>query len=135
MINLFHINHYNIDTSKFDHVLNGSIVSDFEKEFCKYVGADYACGVNSATNAIFLSLLGKEQTVSIPSIIPYVVLNAITLGGNNIRFTDDDAYLVSSAYDNKINLYEVASGTLIRTFSEHSDKIVNLYLIHSINQF
>ena len=107
MINLFHINHYNIDTSKFDHVLNGSIVSDFEKEFCKYVGADYACGVNSATNAIFLSLLGKEQTVSIPSIIPYVVLNAITLGGNNIRFTDDvdwvgDSYILHRFEDYKI---------------------------------
>ena len=107
MINLFHINHYNIDTSKFDHVLNGSIVSDFESEFCKYVGADYGCGVNSATNAIFLSLLRKEQTVSVPSIIPYVVLNAITLGGNNINFTDDvdwvgDSYILHRFEDYKI---------------------------------
>ena len=30
-----------------------------EKEIADYVGAKYACSVNSATNAIFLSLLNK----------------------------------------------------------------------------
>ena len=107
MINLFHINHYNIDTSKFDHVLNGSIVSDFENEFCRYVGAEHGCGVNSATNAIFLSLLGKNKTISVPSVIPYVVLNAITLSGNDIDFVDNVDWVGDSYVLHKFNDYKI----------------------------
>ena len=36
---------------------------EFEDQFCKYVGAKYGCGVNSATNAIFLSLLPPVYTL------------------------------------------------------------------------
>ena len=89
MIKLFNINNYVIDTSKFNNVLNGEIVYKFENEFAKYVGAKYACGVNSATNAIFLSLLNKSTEINVPSIIPPVVLNAILLSGNSIKFQDN----------------------------------------------
>ena len=39
MINLFHINNYTIDTSKFSNLLHDSIVQEFECAFAEYVGA------------------------------------------------------------------------------------------------
>ena len=107
MINLFNINHYTIDTSTFDHVLNGSVVSDFENKFCEYVGAKYGCGVNSATNAIFLSLLDKDQTVTVPSVIPYVVLNAILLSGNSIKFEDNTSWVGDSYVLHRFEDYKI----------------------------
>jgi len=89
MIPLFNINNHIIDTSGFDHALHGSVVTEFEEEFARYVGAKYACSVSSATNAIFLSLLNKHQEVCVPSMIPPVVLNSIINSGNTIAFRDD----------------------------------------------
>ena len=60
MIQLFHINNHIIDTSEFSNLLHDDIVSEFENKFAQYVGAKYACSVNSATNAIFLSMLDKN---------------------------------------------------------------------------
>ncbi len=89
MIQLFNITNHVIDTSKFSHYLHGTIVEEFENNFLEYVGAKYACSVNSATNAIFLMLLNKNITVKVPSLIPPVVLNAVITSGNKIQFTDD----------------------------------------------
>ena len=89
MIQLFNIPNYTVDTSTFSHYLHGSNVTDFENKFAEYVGAKYACSVNSATNAIFLMLLGKDTTVDVPSMIPPVVLNAVLTSGNKVNFTDD----------------------------------------------
>ena len=77
MISLFHVPNYKIDTSKFSNLLHDNVVNAFEEEFCEYVGAKYGCSFNSATNAIFLALLGKDQIVNVPSVIPPVVCNAI----------------------------------------------------------
>lgn len=107
MINLFNINHYTINTKDFDNVLNGKIVKSFENSFAKYVGAKYACGVNSATNAIFLSMLGKNTTVTIPSIIPPVVLNAILLSGNKIKFKDDTSWVGGSYVLHRFEDYKI----------------------------
>lgn len=96
MIQLFNINDYVIDTSTFDHCLHGSIVEEFENKFCEYVGAKYACSLSSATNAIFLSFLDKQKTVTIPSMIPAVVPNALINAGNNIVFSDDTEWVGSS---------------------------------------
>jgi dTDP-4-amino-4,6-dideoxygalactose transaminase len=89
MIQLFNINNHIIDTSEFSHLLHGGVVIEFEKKIAEYVGAKYACSVNSATNAIFLSLLNKDVTVKLPSMIPPVVANAILTSGNYINFIDD----------------------------------------------
>ena len=107
MINLFNINNHRIDTSKFNHYLHGSIVSEFEDNFCEYVGAKYACSINIATNAIFLSLLNKNQYVKVPSMIPPVVCNAIVTSGNKLGFSDDvdwvgDSYILHKFKDYKI---------------------------------
>lgn len=94
MISLFNIPQYTIDTSKFKNLLHDKVVEDFTQEFCKYVGASYGCAVNSATNAIFLALENKKNiNVSIPSMIPPVVGNAVKLAGGNLKFTDDTEWV------------------------------------------
>lgn len=96
MINLFNIPNYTIETSKFNNYLHDNIVEEFESNFRDYVGAKYSCSVNSATSAIFLSLLNKETTIKIPSIIPPVVCNAILTSGNKISFIDDIEWVGNS---------------------------------------
>jgi len=107
MIQLFNINKHIIDTSEFSNLLHDKIVTDFEREFASYVGAKYACSVNSATNAIFLSMLNKNTIVDIPSMIPPVVANAIITSGNRVRFYDDidwvgHSYILHTFEDYKI---------------------------------
>lgn len=85
-----------IDTSSFSNLLHDEVVGEFEREISAYVGAKYCCSVNSATSAIFLILLGKKQEVSVPSMIPPVVLNAILTSGNSIKFRDDVNWIGNS---------------------------------------
>ena len=107
MVNLFHIPNYKINTSNFSHYLHGDIVTQFESKFCKYVGAKYACTVNSATNAIFLTMLGQQTTVNIPSMIPPVVANALITSGNSINFTDDVDWVGDSYTLHKFDDYKI----------------------------
>ena len=107
MIQLFNISNHIIDTSEFSNLLHDDIVSDFENKFAQYVGAKYACSVNSATNAIFLSMLNKNTVGGIPSMIPPVVANAIITSGNEVRFYDDvdwvgHSYILHEFEDYKI---------------------------------
>ena len=107
LINLFNIPSYTIDTSNFSHLLHDEVVDQFENEFCEYVGAQYACSVSSATNAIFLTFLNKGLTVDVPSIIPPVVCNGLITGGNNVNFVDNiewvgDSYVLHSFDDYKV---------------------------------
>jgi len=107
MIQLFNVNNHTIDTSKFSNLLHDKNVIELEEKIANYVGAKYACSVNSATNAIFLSLLDKNVNVNLPSIIPPVVANAILTSGNRIRFVDDvdwvgDSYVLHEFEDYKI---------------------------------
>ena len=98
MIDLFNINRYAIDTAEFKNVLHDNIVQEFEEEFAQYVGAKYACSVNSASNAIFLTFsefmvpvaVGRiPYVIKIPSIIPPVVPNSLIKAGVCVEFTDD----------------------------------------------
>ena len=107
MIQLFKVGNHNIDTSKFSNLLHDNVVEEFEKTIADYVGAKYACSINSATNAIFLSMLNKNVTVDLPSMIPPVVANAILTSGNKINFIDDvdwvgDSYVLHRFDDYKI---------------------------------
>lgn len=88
MIQLFNINNYVIDTEKLGNHLHGKAVDELEKTVCEYVGAKHGCALGSATNAIFLAFENKDQIVTIPSILPSVVPNALLLGGNRLRFCD-----------------------------------------------
>ena len=65
MIQLFNINNHIIDTSEFSNLLHDDVVIKFERIIAQYVGAKYACSVNSATSAIFLSLLNKNVIVDL----------------------------------------------------------------------
>lgn len=107
MIQLFNPDNYVIDTSKFSNILHDKIVTEFEESFSNYVGAKYACSINSATNAIFLLFLNKNITVNVPSMIPPVVLNALITSGNKLSFIDDvdwvgGSYILHQFEDYKI---------------------------------
>ena len=89
MIQLFNIDNHIIDTSEFSHLLHDRVVIEFEKKIAKYVGAKYACAVNSATSAIFLSFVEKNVVPDLPSILPPVVVNSIITSGNEFKFYDN----------------------------------------------
>ena len=115
MIQLFNINSHNIDTSEFSNLLHDDCVEEFEKKIAQYVGAKYACSVNSATSAIFLIMKEKRTyvrepvTINIPSMIPPVVANAALTSGffHELNFVDDvdwvgDSYVLYQFDDYKI---------------------------------
>jgi len=93
MINLFEFDNHVIDTSTFDHLLHGQIVSDFEQQICEYVGAKYAVSFFSASYALYAimksSVIQTPNCISIPSMIPPVVPNVLVDAGCDIRFTND----------------------------------------------
>lgn len=115
MIQLFHIPNHKIDTSNFSHSLHDKSVEELEKKIADYVGAKYACAVNSATNAIFLIMRDKRpnartrMVVDLPSMIPPVVANAILTSGfhNEINFTDDILWMGDSYILHKFDDYKV----------------------------
>jgi dTDP-4-amino-4,6-dideoxygalactose transaminase len=107
MINLFNLPNYKIDTSKFSHLLHDKIVSEFENNFCDYVGAKYGCTINSATNAIFLTFLNKNITVDVPSMIPPVVCNALMTSGNKVNFVDNFEWIGNSYVLHDFGEYKV----------------------------
>ena len=100
MIQLFNINNYILDTSRYSNLLHDKVVTEFEETIADYVGAKYAVSFNSATSAIFLLLSRyNDITIKVPSMIPPVVLNAIITSGNRYEFYDDvnwvgDSYLL-----------------------------------------
>ena len=115
MIQLFNINSHNIDTSEFSNLLHDDCVEEFEKKIANYVGAKYACSVNSATSAIFLIMKEKRTYVrepvkiNIPSMIPPVVANAALTSGffHKLNFVDDvdwmgDSYVLHQFKDFKV---------------------------------
>ena len=111
MIQLFNVNNHIIDTSEFSNMLHDDIVTQYEKEIANYVGAKYACAVNSATNAIFLTMVMEKymnpRVIKIPSIIPPVVANAIITSGNKVEFTDNVEWVGDSYVLHKFRTYKV----------------------------
>ena len=95
-INLFNIPNHLIDTSKFNNLLHGDIIEQFESNFRKYVNAQYSVSLNSATNAIYLisKLWGSDS--KIPTLIPPVVANAILTAGNSLSFKDNTEWIGNS---------------------------------------
>ena len=89
MINLFNINQHSVNTYNFTSLLHDRCVSELEEKIADFVGAKYAVSLNSATSAIFLSLLNLKTKITIPSIIPPVVANAVITSGNKLEFNDD----------------------------------------------
>ena len=107
MIQLFNVNNHIVDTSNFSNLLHDSVVIEFEEMIADYVGAKYACSINSATNAIFLALLNKKVIVNLPSMIPPVVANAIITSGNKINFKDDIDWIGHSYILHRFDDYKI----------------------------
>ncbi len=108
MVNLFHIPKHTISTRHISNLLQDKVVTDFENTIADYVGANYACSLNSATNAIFLSFMyNQPKVVTLPSIIPPVVINATLQSFNTVVFKDDvnwvgGSYILHQYADYKI---------------------------------
>ena len=107
MIQLFNVSNHIIDTSEFSNLLHDEVVVELERKIAQYVGAKYACAVNSATSAIFLSFVEKNVVPDLPSILPPVVVNAIITSGNEVKFSDNvewvgDSYVLHQFKDYKI---------------------------------
>jgi len=111
MIQLFNVNNHIIDTSEFSNMLHDKIVIEYEKKIADYVGAKYACAINSATNAIFLTMVMEKymnsRVIKIPSIIPPVVANAIITSGNKVEFTDNVEWVGDSYILHEFRTYKV----------------------------
>ena len=127
-ISLFHIEPYTIDTGSFDNLLHGKVVRQFEKEFCDYVGAKYACSMSSATNAIFLSLISKSEPddfIVLPSILPPVVANACYHAELNVSFVDNVDWVgwsyVLHTYGNGSRIIDSAQRVDRGQFSEEAN--------------
>lgn len=152
MIDLFHIPNHTIDTSKWTHALHDKGVEEFEARVAEYVGAKYACGVNSATNAITL-ILKKEgfanitqantatppefypRQITIPSVIPPVVCNAIyATECCSIRFKDDidwvgDSYVLHEFDDYKVidSAQKIEKGQFIKEANSEDVMLFSFY--------
>lgn len=108
MIKLMHINDYVVDTSKFSPLLHDKIVDEFENKIADYVGAKYACSFHSATAAIFLALSTEEKTkITIPSVIPPVVANAIIHSGHELSYRDDVEWVGNSYILHQFDDYKI----------------------------
>lgn len=101
MIRLFSIPKLGlVNLDQVDHLINGQAVKWFENDFKDYVEYKYAVGTSSCTIAIEVVLnflLYKEDKrmidVTIPSIIPPVVPNAVYRAGVNWRWTDNPYWI------------------------------------------
>jgi len=134
MINLFHIPSHKIDTANYQNMLHDKVVVEFEEKIAKYVGAKYACSVNSATNAIFLTFLNAKTTVTVPSMIPPVVLNALITSGNKIKFKDNidwvgDSYILHEFDNYKIvdSAQKVEKGQFIKECNDNDLLLLSFY--------
>lgn len=93
MINLFYIPTHTIDTGKFKNLLHDQVVTDFENRFAEYVGAKYAVSFDSASSAILLAFFNEYKQVSIPSLLPPVVANALFLSPCHVTFEDNTRWV------------------------------------------
>jgi len=125
MINLFNINHYEIDTSRFSNLLHDEVVTDFEHKFAEYVGAKHACSANSASSLLFIALSKLNTTISIPSTIPSVVPNVIINSGNKIEFYDDIEW-VGKSYRLYENIIDSAQEVTRNQYKKHGDPLAQM---------
>jgi dTDP-4-amino-4,6-dideoxygalactose transaminase len=135
MINLFKIPNYQLP------YLNGKVLNDgveeFENKFAEYVGSKYACGISSATNAIFLLLKyfleDGDNTTNISTIMPPVVANAITLSGQKLVLESESSW-VGNAYFLKSNeefsILDSAQQIFRNQFSYHKDSDLVVYSMY-----
>lgn len=104
MINLFSFFRGNINSTQFKNLIYDDIVDQLEEELSKYIGVKYVALLNNATTAITLALQRKyyfSRPISIPSILPPVVANAIKASDNFLNFLDNIDWVGSDYYLDK----------------------------------
>ncbi len=89
-----------IQTLQSDFLTQGPRIAEFEKNFAKYTGAEYAVAVSNGTAALHLSLIalgiGKGDNVITTPITFAATANAALYTGANVHFADidPDTYLI-----------------------------------------
>ena len=130
MIPLFHINNHTIYTGNLGNHLHGPDVDEFTSNFCNYVGTKYGCPISSATNGIFLAFEGKEELVTIPSVLPPVVFNALHHAGQQIQYKDDVEWVGGSYELHDFGSYKVvdsAQRVQRNQFEEVNDEDIMIF--------
>ncbi|MFY0642743.1 MAG: UDP-4-amino-4,6-dideoxy-N-acetyl-beta-L-altrosamine transaminase [Bermanella sp.] len=84
-----------IKVLKSDYLTQGSLVTEFERAVCRYVNAEYAVAVNSATSALHLACLAcdlsEDDTVWVPAISFVASANCARYCQSKVDFIDVDA--------------------------------------------
>lgn len=89
-----------IETLKSDYLTQGPKISEFEKRFAEYVGAEYAVAVNNATSALHLATtaLGVQpgDRVIVTPMTFAASANCVRYCGGEVKFCDidPDTYLM-----------------------------------------
>tara|TARA_Y100000034_G_C6905707_1_gene420173 strand:+ start:1925 stop:3001 length:1077 start_codon:yes stop_codon:yes gene_type:complete len=89
--------------------ISGKYVQEFEKEFSKFIGTEYAVAVNSGTSALHLSLLalgvGEGDEVIVPPMTFFATIEAVLYVGAKPIFVDiNDVYTIDpQKIEEKIN--------------------------------
>ena len=80
-----------LDKSAFS---NGMFVEHFEKDFSKYIGANYCLAVNNGTSALHIALLAlnikDKDEVLVPSFSFFATCESVSLTGAKPIFVDSD---------------------------------------------
>lgn len=94
----------------------------FEKEFAFYLGADYACAVNSCTSALHLAVeacgIKKGDKVLVPTM-------TFTASAEVLRYVGADPVFIDVEYDTRLISPEI----LMNAINEHPD-VKALILVH-----
>ena len=96
----------------------GKDLQIFEKNFAKYIGTQYAIGVNSGTDALFIAMralgIGKGDVIFVPSMTFIASLEAIKRTGARPFLLDigEDGLIDSNGYTDKIEPNETIKGVM-----------------------
>lgn len=136
-IELFNIPNYQVDTSKYSNLLHDNVVKQLEEKFAEYVGAEHAVALNSATSALFLicslyklTSRGETKVISLPSLIPQVVPNAVINAGCEVNFIDyaewvGHSYLFTTVKD--IRIIDSAQEVYEGQFKQYNSNDIIIY--------
>jgi UDP-4-amino-4,6-dideoxy-N-acetyl-beta-L-altrosamine transaminase len=127
-----------IEVLNSDYLTQGPYVSNFEKDFAKFVGSKYAVAVSNGTAALHLSMLAldiKQGDVVITSPITFVAsANCVKYCGAEVYFSDidKDTYLIDlDLFEEKLiqDTEKKIKGVVAVNFS---GKVVNFELLRTI---
>ncbi len=129
MINLFSVYDGKIDHSKFKNLIYDDVMPEFEEAFAKYTGSKFVALISNATTAITLALQQKYfwmKSISIPTMIPHVVANAILASNNHLNFINDIEW-IGNSYQLTNDIIDSAHRLDRSQFSEARDDDIMIF--------